>query len=884
MHPDEHFHPLSRVRCHIEPASDRERRDIVYAAAVNRPVQLLPPIVSIHRCGRLVTSVMMLETVLKNMLRATLSLTLSAFLALSPLAAATTGKKFQLTIENIMRGPNLVGYEPSAVRWSGDSSKIYFQWKQASDAIAAPFDTYVVNRDGTGLRKLSEEEARLAPPIGLDTNKDRTLSVFSQDGDIVVIENATGKRRQVTKTSEAETNPRFVPDGHHITYMKGGNLFLMSLDNGDTEQLTDIRAAAAAGAAPAAASGRGGGGGRGRGGQGGGGAAAAADGPPKGTDSQEYLKKEQAEFFEVVRDREKLRLENEALQKKLNPRKPYTLQARQSINQMQLSPDGKFVMAVISETNAATKADNVPSWITDSSYPEEIPGQGRVGDSLAARHLAVINVVTGELKMVDHGQLPTPVAQIEDGGGCGGGGGGGGRGGGGGAGPVQFSTDGTKAVFAARAQDNKTCWNFALDTASAKARILTEDHDKAWVASPGGGSGWLADNQTYYFTSERDGFNHLYEISYDGGEPKQITSGKFEIDRVELSHDKSTFYLTTSEGSFFERNLWSIPATGGTHTRITKSIGGHQVVLSPDEKWIADIYSYTNKPPELYIQANQPGAPAAKITTSPSPEFNDYAWQDTPIVQIPARDGVMVPGHFLKPANYKKGGPAVIFVHGAGYLQNVHKWWASSYYHEYLFHHFLVEHGYAVLDVDYRGSKGYGRDWRTGIYRHMGGADLQDNVDAAKWLVSQQGVDAKRIGIYGGSYGGFITLMAMFTTPDVFAAGAALRPVSDWALYNEGYTGNILNFPQKDAEAYKQSSPIFFADGLKGALLICHGMVDTNVHFVDTVRLVERLIELHKDNWSIAPYPVENHGFVQPASWTDEYKRIFNLFETNLKK
>jgi dienelactone hydrolase len=815
---------------------------------------------------------------LKTMPRSILTITLTASVALGLLMAAPSGKKFQLTIENIMRGPNLVGFEPSGVRWSGDSSKVYFQWKQASDPIAAPMDTYVVNRDGSGLRKLTEDEARLAPPLGVDTNRDRSLSVFSQDGDIVVIENATGKRRQVTKTVEAETNPRFMPDGHRITYMKGGNLFVMSLDNGDTEQLTDIRAAAATGAAPAAAAT---GGGRGRGGRGGG--AAPTEGAPKGTESQEYLKKEQAEFFEVVRDREKLRVEAEAIQKKLNPRKPYTLQARQSINQMQLSPDGKYVLAVIAETSASTKPDNVPSWITDSSFPEEIPGQGRVGDVLGSRHMAVINVATGEVKMVDHGQMATPAAQIEDGSGCGGGGGGG-RGGFAGAGPVQFSDDGTKAVFPGRAHDNKSCWVFALDLAAAKARVLTEDQDKAWVASPGGGQGWLADNQTYYFTSERDGFNHLYEVSYDGGAPKQVTSGKFEIDRVELSHDKSTFYLTTSEGSFYERNLWSIPTAGGAHTRITKVVGGHQSVLSPDEKWVADIYSYTNKPPELFIQANQPGAAATKVTTSPAPEFNDYAWQDTPIVEIPARDGVKVPGHFLKPANFKKGGPAVIFVHGAGYLQNVHKWWSSGYYHEYMFHHFLMEHGYAVLDVDYRGSKGYGRDWRTGIYRHMGGADLEDNVDAAKWLVAQQGVDPKRIGIYGGSYGGFITLMAMFTTPDVFAAGAALRPVSDWALYNEGYTGNILNLPQKDAEAYKQSSPIFFADGLKGALLICHGMVDTNVHFVDTVRLVERLIELHKDNWSIAPYPVENHGFVQPASWTDEYKRIFNLYEANLKK
>jgi dipeptidyl aminopeptidase/acylaminoacyl peptidase len=188
------------------------------------------------------------------------------------------------------------------------------------------------------------------------------------------------------------------------------------------------------------------------------------------------------------------------------------------------------------------------------------------------------------------------------------------------------------------------------------------------------------------------------------------------------------------------------------------------------------------------------------------------------------------------------------------------------------------------MDCDYRASAGYGRDWRTSIYRHMGGTDLDDQVDLAKYMVKEQGVDEKRIGVYGGSYGGFITLMAMFTTPDVFAAGAALRPVTDWAHYNHGYTANILNLPQKDAEAYKKSSPIYYAQGLKGALLICHGMVDTNVLFQDSVRLVQRLIELRKENWEIAPYPVEDHGFLEPTSWADEYKRIFKLFETNLKK
>ncbi|PYS44832.1 MAG: hypothetical protein DMF71_02255 [Acidobacteria bacterium] len=270
------------------------------------------------------------------------------------------------------------------------------------------------------------------------------------------------------------------------------------------------------------------------------------------------------------------------------------------------------------------------------------------------------------------------------------------------------------------------------------------------------------------------------------------------------------------------------------------------------------------------------------MTTSPIPEFFTYHWVDPPIASFKARDGAVVYGRIYAPPNWKSGGAAVIFVHGAGYLQNVHRWW-SSYYREYMFHHLLMERGFIVFDIDYRGSAGYGRDWRVGIYRHMGGKDLTDHVDAVNYLVKEHGVDPKRIGIYGGSYGGFITLMAMFTQPDVFAAGAALRPVTDWAHYNNPYTANILNLPQSDAESYKQSSPIYFANGLKGALLICHGMVDVNVNFQDSVRLVEKLIELRKENWQVAPYPVEDHGFEREESWADEYKRILKLFVDNLK-
>jgi dipeptidyl aminopeptidase/acylaminoacyl peptidase len=283
------------------------------------------------------------------------------------------------------------------------------------------------------------------------------------------------------------------------------------------------------------------------------------------------------------------------------------------------------------------------------------------------------------------------------------------------------------------------------------------------------------------------------------------------------------------------------------------------------------------------VQENKRGGKIKQITSlAASDEFKSYPWRDPELITFTAKDGAQVYARLYRPGVANPAKPGVIFVHGAGYLQNAHKWW-SSYFREYMFNNLLADNGYTVMDIDYRGSAGYGRDWRTAIYRHMGGKDLDDQVDAAKYMIEKLGVDSKHIGIYGGSYGGFITLMAMFTQPDVFTAGAGVRSVTDWAHYNHGYTSNILNEPFNDSIAYKQSSPIYFAEGLKGHLLMLHGMVDQNVHFQDIVRLSQRLIELGKDNWELAVYPMEDHGFVEPSSWTDEYKRIYKLFETYLK-
>ncbi|HVF68320.1 MAG TPA: alpha/beta fold hydrolase [Pyrinomonadaceae bacterium] len=832
-----------------------------------------------------------------------------------PHPSARAQRPFELSVDSIMRGPDLVGYQPAGVYWSQDNSRVYFRWKRAGEPRLKEQDLYVVNADGTGLRKLTEEEARQSPPATGELSKDKQLTVFTDEGDVFLYDHAKGERKALTRTVESESNAHFTRDQHGVYFTRASNLYRMSLDGGALEQLTDIRVPPPV--APAASAG---------------GAQQRAAG-----ENQEFLRKEERRLLEVVRERAEQREEVEKRRREREARRAYTVPVGQNVTSLTLSPDGASVVMTVGEQTAG-KGTIVPNYVTESGYTEDIPGRTKVGDNQGRARIALVSVTTGEVKWVEPGirvdvaprvqtrteQNATESAQRE-------------RGaetqtqsgrqqtqtqsqGQAGAQTqptparaqssqqtegaardrevqlfqIQWSEDGTRAAMLARAADNKDRWVLSLDPATAKTRVLARVHDDAWVGGPGSFTlGWLPDNRRVYFVAERDGWAHLYAVNADGGEPAQLTKGAFEVSDVRLSQDKTKFYFTSSEGSVFERHLYAMAVGGGARTRITTMPGNNQTEISPDERTLAVVRSYTNRPPELYLQPNRPApdtpviaaqsAEVKQVTTSPTPEFFEYNWTDPPIVSFRARDGATVYGRIYKPAASRaKGGPAVVFVHGAGYLQDVHKWW-SSYYREYMFHHLLAERGFTVLSIDYRGSAGYGRDWRTGIYRHMGGKDLDDHVDAVRYLVNEHGVDPRRVGIYGGSYGGFITLMAMFTTPDIFAAGAALRPVTDWAHYNHPYTANILNEPQDDPEAYRRSSPIYFAEGLKGSLLICHGMVDTNVNFQDSIRLVERLIELRKENWQIAPYPVEDHTFDRADSWADEYKRILKLFVEQLR-
>lgn len=698
-------------------------------------------------------------------------------------------------------------------------------------------------------------------------NRAFTRKVYEKNGDIYWMDTKTGEIRQVTTTIDNETNPAFSFDEQKVLFTQGDNLFAWNVATGGISQLTNFRKGWKADA--------------------------------RNSEQDKWLKTDQQRWMGVLKERsEKKKAIDQQNKTELNRPKEIYLEEK-SVSNLVLSPDERYITYQLSLAAKGNKTALVPSYVTESGYTENLPTRAKVGSQKPTEELFVYDTrqdtvfacavltlpgiydqpdylkdypqkaATGKDTTAQPASAQKPADR-----------------------KVQFnapqwSEDGKWAALIIRSDDNKDRWLALLDAANHQLKSIDRYRDEAWVGGPGSlDFGWLPGNRLW-FQSEAMGYAHLYTVEAATGQKKQLTSGQFEVSDVRLSKDKKQFYFLSNEVHPGEKHLYRLPVIGGNPTRLTPGTGAYEYKLSPDEKYVALRYSASNQPWELYLMDNKAKAKPKPVTQSLTEEFKSYAWRTPEIITFKARDGAEVYARLYQPdaagrPTGKKNRAAVVFVHGAGYLQNAHKWW-SQYFREYLFHNLLTDLGYTVLDVDYRGSAGYGRDWRTGIYRYMGGKDLTDQIDGAKLLVDKYGIDAKRIGIYGGSYGGFITLMAMFTQPDVFAAGAGLRSVTDWAHYNHPYTANILNEPFNDSLAYARSSPIYYAEGLKGHLLMCHGLVDVNVHFQDIVRLSQRLIELKKDHWELAVYPMEDHAFVEPSSCTDEYKRILKIFEENLK-
>ena len=772
--------------------------------------------------------------------------------------AQTVDNESILTIEQIMQGEKFVGFSPTNIEWSDDSKTVYFDWNPDGELMRSKYKIAIDNPKN--IKKVGVDELRAMSESG-DWNSDYTQKVYAKNGDIFLFDLTKNTTRQITNTLNSEYYTYFSEDDKYIIYTSGNNIFLWNIADGTTAQITDFRSGNERGKSSKA-------------------------------EYEEWLYNDQLQYFEVLKERKTKRELRGQLRDTLQPARPLSIYyGKKRLSNITVSHNLNFVTFRLTKS-ANAEGTSYMDYVTESGFAKNLNARVKVGTPQDTYEMGIYDRNRDTFYIIDVSQIEgiydkpaymalyhnkesafkskfdKPRSVIMHG-------------------PF-YSPKGNHALLDIRAMDNKDRWLMNLDLATGEMTLLDRQHDDAWIGGPGiggwdyypGNLGWISDDE-FFYQSEATGFSHLYTMNVRTKAAKQLTKGDFEIIDATLSKDKKTFFITSNKESAHEHHFYTLPSRGGKMKQITTQKGGHEVTISPDEKWLAIRFSTSNRPWELYLMKNESGATAQQITTSITAEFQTYNWRKPEIVRFTAEDGATVPARIYKPEN--PNGAAVIFVHGAGYLQNVHEWW-STYYREYMFHNLLTDNGYTVLDIDYRASEGYGRDWRTAIYRHMGGKDLSDQVDGAKYLVEAHGIDADRVGIYGGSYGGFITLMAMFNEAETFKSGAALRSVTDWAHYNHPYTNNILNTPVTDSIAYRQSSPIYFAEGLEGNLVILHGMIDSNVQFQDVVRLSQRLIELGKDNWEMAVFPVEGHGFQEPASWTDEYKRIFKLFQTTLRE
>ena len=767
--------------------------------------------------------------------------------------------KSELTIDQFMQAEEFVGYSPTNIFWSNDSKTIYFDWNPQMKPIRSLYK-YVISTKKISPVSVSEE-MNINQSYDEDISNDKTKKVFIKNGDIYLHNYTTNQTKNlITTFSERESNVSFSADAQTIIFERDQNLFSLSLSNGQIKQITNIKSG--------------------------------SDSSSSGNNDNEqnaWLRQQQLDLFEVLRDRK----ERKDLQKehsdKLRIKKPKTIFLEgKSLSNLVLSKNGQFVSYKLSDY-PKNKRTITPHFVTESGYTYDQNTRPKVGGKQASHELWVFDIKRDSAYQVDVSSLSgiytkpqylkdydddfTPKYEEPK--------------------DVNFfiatnNFNDTNTVLELRSNDNKDRWFAKIDFENGKLIEVNHQHDEAWIGGPGipwwnGGAnfGWL-DNSNIWYHSEKTGFSHIYKTNANTGKEKALTKGNWEVHDAVLSIDKSSLFLTTNQDNTGERQLYKLNLKNLKSTKLTSQVGNSEISISPDEKHFAIRQSFSNKPWELYLLENKNGAKETQLTNSTTDEFKKYDWKIPQNIVFKASDGVDVTARLYTPEGGSNGKPAVVFVHGAGYLQNAHKWW-SSYYREYMFNNFLVDNGYTVLDIDFRASQGYGRDHRTGIYRHMGGKDLSDNVDGVNYLVNELGVDKNNVGIYGGSYGGFITIMGLFNAPETFKSGAAVRSVTDWAHYNHAYTSNILNTPVTDSIAFQKSSPINFADGLKGNLLMLHGMVDDNVHFQDVVRLNQKLIELKKENWDMALYPLERHGFIEPSSWADEYKRIFKLFEETLK-
>jgi dipeptidyl-peptidase 4 len=433
------------------------------------------------------------------------------------------------------------------------------------------------------------------------------------------------------------------------------------------------------------------------------------------------------------------------------------------------------------------------------------------------------------------------------------------------------------------------------DVANGASRVAFTEKDQYWI-NVSDDLRFLQDGQRFLWTSERSGFRHIYLYNLDGKQLAQLTKGDWEVSTIDAVDEKAAWvYFTATEKSPMERHVYRVGFDGSGFARITKEPGTHAVNFAPSAgsppgvapasganasvNAFIDTYSNSMNPPRQDL-LRPDGSRIAVLNENKVAELASYHLSPVEFLQVKTHDGVMLNAWMIKPTNFDphRKYPVLVYTYGGPHVQIVTNEWGRS---TFLWHELMAENGYIIFALDNRGSAGRGHLFEEPIHYRLGAQELSDQRDGAAYLKSLPYVDANRIGIWGGSYGGHMTLHAMFEDWNDFKAGFAAAPVTDWHYYDTIYTERYLGLLPQNEEYYKASSPIDKVKQFRGKLLIAHGTGDDNVHFANTLALINELIANGK-YVEVLPFPGRGHGISDGPARRLMMERATRFFLDNL--
>lgn len=726
-----------------------------------------------------------------------------------------------------------LGSAPGAARWDVAGRWLYFSYDTAvrvTDSVGPESPWWRVSRDGRRVEAVSREAA-LAVPTAVAWSRDGRRAAWFARGELRLWEN--GRERVVVRRAGA-VRPFWSADERELRWLDGDDLWAVELASGTLRQVTRGHVAREV---------------------------------PKDKPLNAELKREQLALFDFVRSNALQEDSSAARSRRDRAPMPFVVlkpKGTDVVSGLELSPAGNHLTYLV-----APRAEETQTlwgdYVNDSGVVITRTGRAKVGTPPVAARIAIVpadallepDSVRITWVADDSTAFPKKVRALR----------------------ASWNPQGTRLVAEYASLDYKDRWIVLVDPATGKTeRILHHEHDDAWLLESQGIT-WLPDGEQFAIISEASGWQHLVLVDLEG-QVTALTSGPWEVRGWRLSRDGTTWWLQTSEAHPSEVHVYTMPLRGGPRTRVDNMGEGQATaIVSPDDQAIALRWSAPDELTDLYLLP-RPGAEPVRLTRSGTDAFWRIAWPRSEYVAFADARGDSTWARVYLPIAPHRNRPAVLEIHGAGYAQGVHKAFKGSSAHgSSLYAKYLTDLGVAYVVLDYQGSAGYGRDVRTAIYRSMGDRDVGSAVAAIPFLQQRYGVDPDRVGLFGCSYGGFFTLMALFRHPGTFAGGVAQCSVTDWSHYNHWYTARILNgAPADDSTAYRASSPIWHAEGLADPLIIQHGLVDGNVQYQDAVRLVQRLLELGKD-FEFVTYPIDAHGWQSRWARRDSQRRMQALWE-----